>query len=45
MGLLMWAWEGQLSPAGEPLMRVWLGKAAVWQGDKEASVQEVGDFS
>lgn len=26
-------------------MRVWLGKAAAWQGDKEASVQEVGDFS
>lgn len=33
--------KGQLNPVEEAL-RVWLGKAATWHGDKEAPVQEAG---
>lgn len=35
--------KGQLNPGGEP-PRVWLGKAALWHGDREAPGQEAGDI-
>lgn len=35
--------KGQMNPVGEPL-RVWLGKAALWHGDREAPGQEAGEI-